>query len=165
MKRPFNEPFSPPKGIGPLWLNFVAAYPVGHDRHDKARIYADSGAVIRLEIGTGSVEAQVQGSQPVPYQVSIEFLPVERLKWEALWPLMTPDTLLDFRRGLISKSAIQAFAIADIALLPEPYKELKTRCNCPDQRRENQLNGVVLRSKEDMDICNLSTQQRRHGYM
>ena len=145
MRRSKAEILATPTGIGQLWLDFVSAYPVGLDRQDTGRLYSDSGAVVGLEIGTGSVQAQVQGSKPDPYQVALEFLPVERLKWEALWPLMSPDTLRDFRRGLISKSTIQAFAIADINLLPQPYKELKTGCTCPDWMRPCKHALAVLR--------------------
>ena len=145
MRRPIANPDPPPPGLGHLWLDFVSAYPVGDHRQEKGRLYADSGAVVKLEIGQGSVEAQVQGAQSVPYQVLLEFAPVERLKWEALWQSMTPDTLRDFAQGLFGKDVEQAFAIADITLLPQPYKELKTACDCPDWMRPCKHALAVLR--------------------
>ena len=135
----------PPSMIGQTWLDFVAKYPVGQDRQGKGFHYADSGAVFGLEIGVGTAEAQVQGSRPTPYQVVLEFLPVERLTWEALWKSMIPDTLRDFRKGVMSKKVLQAFDLAGINLMPEPYKELKTGCNCPDWMRPCKHALAVLR--------------------
>ncbi len=145
MRRTNAIPTPPPPGLGQLWLDFVSSYPVGDDRQFKGRFYADSGAVAGLEIGEGSVEAQVQGSRPTPYQVVLEFLPIERLKWEALWQSMTPETMRDFGRGVFGNDVTQAFAIAGITQMPQPYKELKTGCTCPDWMRPCKHVLAVLR--------------------
>ena len=103
-------------------------------RIQRGRTYARKGQVISLDIGPGSVTAQVQGSRARPYRVRIgveafgkqEWVQVERTLAGSAWyaaQLLAgemPDDIEDVFDGL------------GLSLFPGTARELSMDCSCPD---------------------------------
>src|SRR5260370_31655896 len=51
-------------------------------RLTRGRNYARSGQVLGVEISSGAVSAQVQGSRVKPYQVLLELRPLSARQWQ-----------------------------------------------------------------------------------
>jgi len=68
---------------GKRWIAALESLNVG-GRLDRGRSYARKGQVVSLEIGSGLVTAEVQGSRPRPYKVTIELKPIAAKGWKVL---------------------------------------------------------------------------------
>lgn len=132
--------------LGRAWLEWLAEYPVGAERLGQSVDYFRRGAVIGLRIDGGSVDAKVQGSGPVPYQVVLNFTQIAREQWDLLWSLVTPEAMREFRKGTPGPVLRKALAVAEVNLLPERYRELKTACTCPDWMRPCKHGLAVMRA-------------------
>src|SRR5436305_940351 len=62
------------------WIAILEGFNLG-SRLQRGRSYARSGQVLSIEIGSGSVAADVQGSRPRPYHVRIEVKPISKGDW------------------------------------------------------------------------------------
>ncbi len=132
--------------LGEAWLNWLSDYPVGGERLGLSLDYFKRGAVEALRIDGGSVDAKVHGSGPIPYEVVLQFNQVAREQWDLVWSLVTPEALRDFRKGTPDPVLRSALAVAEVNLLPERYKELKTACTCPDWMRPCKHALAVMRA-------------------
>lgn len=146
MNRRRTGPVEAATPIGVEWSTWVESYPVGEDRQSRGEIYASRGKVLGLQLLDGAVEAFVEGSAPEPYQVTLEFVAVEALRWEELWAAAGPQELRDFKKGSVTAGVRAAFESARIRIFPERYKDVKTVCNCPDWMRPCKHALAVLRA-------------------
>src|SRR3954447_25355655 len=55
---------------------------VDSGRLTRGRSYARSGQVVKLDVSAKGVDAQVQGSAPRPYKVTIRFKKLSDAEWE-----------------------------------------------------------------------------------
>jgi len=113
-----------------VWLDWLDLYQVGIERHTQGVLFVSAGLVDELSVDGGTVEAFVR-DQP-PCRVVLHFLPVDSAQWDLFWSLLTPEAMKEFRKGAVNPVIRNAFAVADIHMLPERYKELKMTCTCPD---------------------------------
>jgi uncharacterized Zn finger protein len=103
-------------------------------RLGRGRSYARKGQVISLEVGPGSVTAQVQGSRARPYRIRIgipafgksEWAEVERRLAESAW--YTARLLA----GEMPDDIEEVFASLGLSLFPATARELSLDCSCPD---------------------------------
>lgn len=141
-----NQKHVPVTMLGREWVAWLNEYPVGEDRLNQSWQYLNAGAVMPLKVDGGMVEAMVRGSQAEPYRVVLNFLPVDGMQWDLLWSLVTPEAMREFRSGSMGPALRNAFAVAEVDLLPERYKDLKTICTCPDWLKPCKHALAVLRA-------------------
>ncbi len=100
----------------------------------RGRSYARSGQVLKLEVGPGGVEACVQGSRPKPYDVRIQFRPLDDTAWEKVVGAMADQAIYAARllSGEMPEQVEEVFAQAGASLLPAAKGDLQTTCSCPD---------------------------------
>lgn len=104
------------------------------NRLQRGRNYARRGQVMSLDVGPGSVTAQVQGSRARPYRVRIgltafgkqEWAQAERALAESAW---YAATLL---AGEMPEDIEDAFTGLGLSLFPQAAQELSMDCSCPD---------------------------------
>lgn len=115
------------------FVEILESYGLGA-RMRRGRRYARSGQVLSVDVSTGLVAAQVQGSRRKPYLVTIRAAPPSDRAWRAV------EDVLRSRVGFVARLLAgemppeleEACASAGAALFPEAWPELDTRCSCPD---------------------------------
>lgn len=118
---------------GRRWIEVLESLNLG-GRLQRGRSYARSGQVLSIGIETGEVRAEVQGSVPKPYLVSIRVptakeKEVERLRRALAEQPYIPAKLL---AGQMPEEIERVFGEAKVPLFPARASELRTDCSCPD---------------------------------
>ncbi len=118
---------------GRRWIQTLESFQV-RARLNRGRSYARRGQVLHLEIANQKVTATVQGSIPIPYNVTIELKRVPIAKWRKVGKAMASKVAIAARlmAGVLPPEAEQSFAEAGVALFPTRNEDLITRCDCPD---------------------------------
>ncbi len=103
------------------------------NRMQRGRSYARQGQVLRIDVSTGRVTAQVQGSRRRPYDVRIEIRPLASSIWEQVVDVMANQALFaaQLLAGEMPLEIEEAFRAANAALFPTHY-EIQMNCSCPD---------------------------------
>ncbi len=103
-------------------------------RLSRGRSYARSGQVTELDVGPDGVDAQVQGSRPQPYHVTIGFQRLSDDAWDAVADAMAGQALFAARllAGEMPEQIEEAFGAAGATLFPAQDVDLATDCTCPD---------------------------------
>ncbi|MEU5905449.1 SWIM zinc finger family protein [Micromonospora sp. NPDC047467] len=124
--------------IGQSWwsrrfLEVLESFALG-TRLTRGRSYARAGQVLRLDIAPGRVTAQVQGSRPRPYQVSIALAAFPAALWSRIEAELAGQAFFSARllAGDLPDELEELFAAAGAPLFPGTVDELTQRCNCPD---------------------------------
>jgi uncharacterized Zn finger protein len=100
----------------------------------RGRNYARSGQVLSLEIGTGHVTAQVQGSRVKPYKVILTVDPLTKLQWRAVEEALAARAVFRARllAGEMPAEIEEIFETCGTPLFPGSARELSMTCSCPD---------------------------------
>lgn len=103
-------------------------------RMQRGRTYARKGQIISLETNPGLLVAQVQGSRPTPYVVTIRTAEPTLAQWLQIDAVIRSRvkfvaSLLD---GEVPPELEDAFSAAGVALFPTTWREVNATCNCPD---------------------------------
>jgi len=100
----------------------------------RGRNYARSGQVLSIEIGTGHVTAQVQGSRVKPYKVILTVDPLTRLQWRAVEEALAARAVFRARllAGEMPAEIEEIFDTCGTPLFPGSARELSMTCSCPD---------------------------------
>jgi uncharacterized Zn finger protein len=116
---------------GKQWCDNLEAYSDFSNRLPRGRTYVRHGAVIDLQITSGTVTAQVQGSSL--YTVTINILPLPTQAWKNFKDRCSGkiSSLLDLLQGRLDKGVLQEITQRPGGLFPSP-KEIKLNCSCPD---------------------------------
>jgi uncharacterized Zn finger protein len=103
-------------------------------RLSRGRSYARSGQVLKLEVGSKGVAAEVLGNRPKPYKVTIHFRALSDAEWERVIDALARQALYAAKllSGEMPETIEQVFAAADTTLLPASESDLTTDCSCPD---------------------------------
>jgi uncharacterized Zn finger protein len=118
---------------GQRWLQVLETLNLG-GRLQRARTYARKGQVLNVDIAPGAVRAEVQGSQPKPYRISIgvqTFGEAERKRLSTELA-QSPYFLAKLMTGAMPQDIETLFAAARVSLFPARASELHTDCSCPD---------------------------------
>lgn len=124
--------------IGETWWSrrFIEALKELADagRLTRGRSYARSGQVMDLRVAPGAVTAQVQGSRPRPYAVTIRLTPFTDSEWARAEEALAGQALFlaALLAGEMPRDVEQVFAAARLSLFPTRARELKSACSCPD---------------------------------
>ncbi|MCX5066564.1 SWIM zinc finger family protein [Micromonospora lupini] len=124
--------------IGRSWwsrrfLEVLESFALG-TRLTRGRSYARAGQVLRLDIAPGRVTAQVQGSRPRPYEVSIALAAFPAALWTRIEDELAGQAFFSARllAGDLPDELEELFVAAGAPLFPAAVGELTQRCNCPD---------------------------------
>ncbi|MEO5840682.1 MAG: SWIM zinc finger family protein [Acidimicrobiales bacterium] len=115
------------------FVEVLESYGLG-GRMGRGRRYARSGQVMSLDVQAGLLVAQVQGSRPTPYVLTVRAATPTEIQWKEI------DEVLRSRVGFAAKllagevpAELEAvFATAHTQLLPSTWAQLDANCNCPD---------------------------------
>ncbi len=115
------------------WIAALEAL-VDSGRLSRGRSYARNGQVVSLDVGREGVKAQVQGSRPRPYKVSIKFRRLADAEWEKVVDAMAAEAIYAARllSGEMPEDVEKAFEAAGVTLFPARRNDLETDCSCPD---------------------------------
>ena len=115
------------------FVKVLESYGLGA-RMQRGRRYARLGQVLTLEVRTGVIAAQVQGSRRTPYLVTISLPEPTAKQWHAI------DTAIAAKVGFVARLLAgevptdleDVFRAAGVALFPAAWRELRSDCSCPD---------------------------------
>lgn len=97
----------------------------------RGRTYARKGQVLDFDLSAGLVVGQVQGSRPVPYQVTIKIPAYDAAAWDAISAVLGGQAL--FRAALLAgempHEIVDVFGELGLPLFPSA---LDMKCSCPD---------------------------------
>lgn len=103
-------------------------------RLQRGREYLNEGHVLSLVVGTGGVEARVQGRSE--YQCRVEFAPFTDLEWEdslERLAFMDLSAAALLTTGRLPPHIEDFFQPTGRRLLPQQPEELEFSCTCPDR--------------------------------
>ncbi|HWC97765.1 MAG TPA: SWIM zinc finger family protein [Candidatus Sulfopaludibacter sp.] len=128
---------------GKAWCQNLESYSDFANRLPRGRSYVRNGSVIHLEIGAGSVEALVMGSEL--YEVSITVTPVAAARWKSICRDCAGgiDSLVELLQGRFSKGVMERICLQGKGLFPTP-REIRLHCSCPDGARMCKHVAAVL---------------------
>lgn len=103
-------------------------------RLSRGRSYARNGQVLTLEVSGDGVSAQVQGSWPEPYSVSISFQRLNDGEWERVVDALAGRAIYAARllNGEMPDQVEEVFGEAGVSLFPSGEDDLESDCSCPD---------------------------------
>jgi uncharacterized Zn finger protein len=116
---------------GKAWCSNLEQYSDYQSRLPRGRSYVRNGAVIDLQISTGSVQALVMGSSLYEVNITIQALPEPRWKAVCADCANSVASLIELLQGKLSKAVMERICAPTTGLFPSP-KELKFECSCPD---------------------------------
>ena len=103
-------------------------------RLSRGRSYARSGQVLTLDIGTGHVTANVQGSRVKPYRVRLTVDPLTTAQWQRVEEALAARAVFRARllAGEMPAEIEEVFAGCGTPLFPKSASGLEMSCSCPD---------------------------------
>jgi uncharacterized Zn finger protein len=103
-------------------------------RIERGLEYAAGGHIRQARFSLGKITAQVQGSRPKPYEVSVTVTPLDDATWEkAIKALSRRDALATaVQSGQMPLQIDRIFRALGVSLLPSRETDLHARCSCPD---------------------------------
>jgi uncharacterized Zn finger protein len=115
------------------WISVLEGFNIGA-RLGRGRSYARKGQVVSIEIDQGQVKAQVQGSRPKPYDITIAVKTILAAEWEKLLVALSVQALFAAKllAGEMPQEIEDVFKAVDLSLFPRKLGDLSTKCSCPD---------------------------------
>lgn len=115
------------------WISILESFNIGA-RLARGRSYARSGQVASIAVDNGKVTAQVQGSAPTPYRVTIEVKTLTAREWKKIIDAMGRQALFVAKllAGEMPQDIETLFKEEGLSLFPTKRGDLKTACSCPD---------------------------------
>jgi hypothetical protein len=100
----------------------------------RGRNYARAGQVLSLDIATGYVTAQVQGSRVKPYKVVLTVDPLTKPQWRTVEQALAARAVFRARllAGEMPAEIEEIFADCGTPLFPRSARDLAMSCTCPD---------------------------------
>jgi uncharacterized Zn finger protein len=115
------------------WIAVLESFDIGA-RLGRGRSYARNGQVLSIDVGNGKITAQVQGSRPKPYAITIGVKTLSEKDWKKLVQALSGQALFTAKllAGEMPQDIETVFRDAGLSLFPERSGDLKTECSCPD---------------------------------
>lgn len=115
------------------WTAVLDGFHIGA-RLQRGRNYARSGQVLSIDIQKGKISAQVQGSRPAPYKITITVKPLAKAAWTKVAGAVSSQAVFASKLlgGEMPHEMDEVFRGAGASLFPEQYRDLETECSCPD---------------------------------
>lgn len=113
------------------WCRHLESYADYATRLPRGRSYLRGGKVFNLEIGRGTIHAEVAGQSLYEVEVKIDLLDADT--WADLKERCAGQvaSMLDLLSGKLGAGVMQAVTDKTDGLFPGP-KQLRMRCSCPD---------------------------------
>ena len=118
---------------GQQWVGVMERFGM-YGRLGRGKSYARNGSVLRLEISTGKVYAEVQGSQRRPYQTQIDLKPLTDAEWERAFEALSQQAIYAAKllAGEMPGDIEAVFQHHKLSLFPQKKKDIRFSCSCPD---------------------------------
>ncbi|MDP2955379.1 MAG: SWIM zinc finger family protein [Longimicrobiales bacterium] len=115
------------------WVEVLESFDIGA-RLARGRKYARQGQVTDIQIEEGRVTAQVQGSRPRPYSVTIVVKTLTEAQWKKVARRLGEEARYAAKllAGEIPTDIEDVFRAAGVTLFPSRSQDLVTDCSCPD---------------------------------
>lgn len=103
-------------------------------RLERARNYAREGRVLELKFEGPRVMAQVQGTAPQPYQVSLGLDPFTDEQWGYVVEELSTRAIFAAKllAGEMPQTIEDAFTASGLSLFPFSKFDIHSTCDCPD---------------------------------
>ncbi len=103
-------------------------------RLERARIYAREGNVLSLSFQAAQVLAQVQGTAPEPYEVSLSLEPFSDEQWGYIVESMAERAIFSAKllAGEMPPNIEEVFTGNGLSLFPFTKFDIQSHCSCPD---------------------------------
>jgi uncharacterized Zn finger protein len=118
-----------------FWGSAWCAHLEGHsdfaNRLPRGRTYVRNGSVLHLAVGSGRVDALVQGTEL--YEVGVTIDRLAQPRWRRIIERCSGeiDSLVELLQGRLSNGVMKIMTDRDTGLFPAPA-EIAMTCSCPD---------------------------------
>ena len=114
-------------------------------RLERARKYAKEGNVLSIEFKGPQVLAQVQGTAPEPYEVSLSIDPFTEEDWNYIVVTMAQEAIYSAQllAGEMPHNIEKVFTANGLSLFPFTLSDIHSRCSCPDPQNPCKHIGAV----------------------
>ena len=114
-------------------------------RLERARNYAKECNVLRIEFKGPEVLAQVQGTAPEPYEVSLSIDPFTEEDWNYIVETMAQEAIYSAQllAGEMPHNIEKVFTSNGLSLFPFTLSDIHSRCSCPDPQNPCKHIGAV----------------------
>ncbi|MGD1699464.1 SWIM zinc finger family protein [Dapis sp. BLCC M229] len=118
------------------WIDLLNSYRF-KKRLERARNYARQGNVLSLEFKEQRIIAQVQGTAPEPYKLSLWLDNFTDEDWGYIIKTMSERAIFTAKllAGEMPQNIEEIFAANGLRLFPFTLDEIHSRCDCPDKAR------------------------------
>ena len=118
---------------GKQWLNALEVID-NTNRLPRGRSYANIGAARRIKIKGNLITAQVDGSRPRPYQVTIAVQPFGKAAQKKVIEIIAgnPHFLSQLLNRNLPEELYEACREQGIQIFPRQWDDLTGECSCPD---------------------------------
>jgi uncharacterized Zn finger protein len=120
---------------GARWVEALSRFGGGYaGRLRRGVSYARQGRVHDLAVRDAVVTAEVTGSRPEPYKVSLMLRPLPERAWDLAIRAMAGKARFSAQllAGDMPRAIDEAFSVAHVSLFPARRADLRTDCSCPD---------------------------------
>ena len=118
------------------WIDLLNSYRF-KKRLERARNYARQGNVLSLEFKDQRIIAQVQGTAPEPYKLSLWLDTFTDEDWNYIIQTMSERAIFTAKllAGEMPQNIEEVFAANGLRLFPFTLEEIHSQCDCPDKAR------------------------------
>lgn len=111
----------------------------------RARTYAREGNVLDINFQGAEVAANVQGTAPEPYQVSLSLDPFSDDQWSYVIESMAERAIFSAKllAGEMPQTIEEVFTANGLSLFPFNKFDIHSRCSCPDPANPCKHIGAV----------------------
>lgn len=115
------------------FVDVLESYGLGA-RMQRGRRYARTGQVLSLEVSAAVIAAQVQGSRPTPYLVTVSLPEPSVQQWRKVEAAMSAKVgfIARLLAGEMPPDLEDVFRGAGVSLFPGAWRDLRADCSCPD---------------------------------
>ncbi|WP_413165493.1 SWIM zinc finger family protein [Capilliphycus salinus ALCB114379] len=116
------------------WLDLLDKYRF-KKRLERARNYARQGNVLSINFEDQKVKAQVQGTQPEPYEVSLWLDQFSDEEWGFVIETLSQRAIFSAKllAGEMPQNIEEVFAANGLRLFPFSLDDVHAHCSCPDK--------------------------------
>ncbi len=103
-------------------------------RVGRGKTYANTGRVYDIKINGTHLKAKVKGNWDPYYNVSLKFEPLSKKETEEIYEISDdhPLILASIINGELPPSLLKLLKKGGIELFPKHFRDLATKCSCPD---------------------------------
>jgi uncharacterized Zn finger protein len=111
----------------------------------RARTYAREGNVLGIDFQGAKVSANVQGTAPEPYKVSLSLDPFSDEQWSYVVESMAERAIFSAKllAGEMPQNIEDVFTANGLSLFPFTKFDIHSRCSCPDPANPCKHIGAV----------------------